>query len=100
MSVDDLAPKAPRILPLRSGVDYSLEDDADRWLADGRRADGGGGAGDNYLSRDQMNLRRAREVYNHHGLSDEALIAGLFRRCFNPTFGQRPNRGRMRSDEG
>ena len=96
MPVDD-SRGVPRILPLRSGVDYSVEDEADRWLADARRA---GDGDDCYLSKDQMNLRRAREVYNHHGQSDAALVAGLFRRCFNPQFGQRPGRSRMRSEDG
>lgn len=87
----------PSFLRLRSGVDYTLEDDADRWLAEGRRA--GKPCEDDYLSRDQLHLRQAKEVYNQHGWSDEALIVGMFRRAYNPHSSQRPTKARLRGSD-
>jgi hypothetical protein len=85
----------PRPMPLRNGVDYTIEEDADRLLADDRRRNG---VQDDYLSKDQMNLRRQKEIYNVNGVSEEMMYSGLFRREHNPLFGHRPTGLRSRDD--
>ena len=89
----------PRSLSLRSGTDYKLEEEADRWLAESRRGVTSMSAKTDYLSREQLALRQSKEVMNHHGVSDASLFSGMYRRAFNPLAGQRP-RGRRTSDDG
>lgn len=91
-------PESPRLLSLKSGVDYSLEEEADRWLAKSREGVTALSEKRDYLTRDQLALRASREVLNQNGFSDEALMSGMFRRCFNPLFGHRP--GRHLHDDG
>mgnify|MGYP003432358083 CR=1 FL=1 len=81
-----------RILNLRSGEDFSVEEEANRWLARSRevitrlcvKRDG--------LSYAQLQLRRSREVFNRNGIADEELMSGLFRRAYNPMSNSRPSR--------
>lgn len=80
----------PGILPLRTGVDFSVEDDAEKLLADDRRALREQGQEVDYLSNDQMILRRQRELIGPYGTPDRALSKGIYRRAFNPNIGQRP----------
>lgn len=89
----------PRTLSLRSGVDWNLEEDADRWLAESRRGVTSMSAKTDYLSKEQLALRQSKEVMNHHGVSDASLFSGMYRRVYNPMSGQRP-KGRRSSDEG
>jgi hypothetical protein len=96
---DDEDRTVPRTLSLRSGVDYHLEEDADRWLAESRRGVTSMSAKTDYLSKEQLALRQSKEVMNHHGVSDSALFSGMYRRAFNPQAGQRP-KGRRSSDDG
>lgn len=82
----------PRPLRLRSGTDYALEEQADALLAESRRGVTALSDKRDYLTHDQLRLRLSREVYNTTGVSDESLAHGLFNRCYNPDFGQRPTR--------
>lgn len=89
----------PHPLHLRSGIDYRLEDVADRWLAESRRGVTSMSAKTDYLSKEQLALRQSKEVMNHHGVSDASLFIGMYRRVFNPLSGKRP-KGRRSSDDG
>lgn len=90
---------APKPLSLKMGTDYKLEEDADRWLAESRRGVTSMSAKTDYLSKEQLALRQSKEVLNHHGVSDAALFSGMYRRAFNPLYGQRP-KSRRNSDDG
>ena len=81
----------PRPLVLRSGEKLNLEEDAERLLAADRRQSESKDKTD-YFSREQMILRRNREVYSANGVPDASLISGIYKRAFNPDFGHRPNR--------
>lgn len=83
-----------QLIRLRSGIDFGLEEEADRLLADGRRGLTRLEDKKDYLTRDQMNLRMSREVLNHHGVPDASLIRGMFRRSYNPGSQDRPRRNR------
>ncbi len=83
-------------MSLRNGVDWKLEEDADRLLADGRRNDPVSKT--DYLSKEQLALRRSKEVLNGNGVPDASLFSGMYRRCFNPLFGQR-SKGEKNSGE-
>lgn len=93
---DYLEPPSP--LSLRSGVDYSVEERADRLLATGREGVTALCDKRDYLTKDQLSLRAQKEVMNVNGISDESLMSGLFRRAYNPLAGHRP-RGLRHSDE-
>lgn len=88
-----------RPMSLRSGVDYRLEEDADRWLAESRRGVTSMSAKTDYLSKEQLALRQSKEVMNQNGVSDASLFIGMYRRAFNPLSGHRPS-GRRSSDDG
>lgn len=93
MSADDgsFTIADPSILPLRNGVDYSVEDDTEKLLATDRRELRGQGVDVDYLTTDQLLLRRLRELTGPYGTPDPALSkGGMYRRTFNPNFGQRP----------
>jgi hypothetical protein len=80
-----------KILPLRSGDKNQIEEDAERMLAKGRRQEDDADKTE-YLSREQYILRKNREVYSTTGVPDSSLISGLYKRAYNPEFGNRPNR--------
>lgn len=86
-----------KILSLRSGDRNATEEDAERLLATGRRKQVCDPA-DVYLSREQMILRRSKEVYNMHGTPDASLVRGIYRRAYNPLAGQRPTGSRNNDD--
>jgi hypothetical protein len=88
----------PKILSLRSGTNFKAEDEADRLLAEGRRGVTSMTDKTDYLSHEQLALRRAKEVFNVNGVSDSSLYHGLYRRAYNPMAGQRP-RGNKSSEE-
>jgi hypothetical protein len=87
-----------KLMPLLSGVNYSVEDEADRLLADGRRGTTKLADKTDYLSPEQLALRKSKEVLNHHGVPDSRLFSGMYRRAFNPEAGQRPVRLRSHDD--
>lgn len=92
---EDYCPGAAT-MSLKSGDAHAIEDDAERRLADGRRAQGGTmDERTYYLSREQVVLRQSKEVLNMHGVPDGRLMQGIYRRAHNPQAGQRP-RGMMR----
>lgn len=83
---------AAKPLRLKSGEDYKLEEQAAALLAQGRIGITALCDKRDYLTRDQLDLRAQKEVLNSHGVAEEALYPGLFRRSYNPLFGQRPKR--------
>lgn len=85
--------KKPGQMKLKSGPDWALEEEADRWLAEARRELNDPEDRD-YFTKDQLNLRSSREITNSSGVCDEALVRGLFKRSYNPNFGQRPKKVR------
>ena len=95
---DDEAPKPPRPMSLRSGVDYKLEEEADKMLADSRRGVTSMSAKTDYLSKEQLALRQSKEVLNRQGVPDASFMSGMYRRVFNPLYGQRP-KGKRTSDD-
>jgi hypothetical protein len=98
--MEDFCPP-PSLLSLRSGESHAVEDDAEKRLADGRRASSQ--TMDDrtfYLSREQVALRQSKEVLNMHGVPDGRLYAGLYRRTFNPLTGQRPTGQAGSSEDG
>lgn len=87
----------PSIMPLRSGVDFSVEDRTEALLADDRRtarAQGQPVIAD-YLTPDQITLRHAREVIGPLGVTDPSMVHGIYRRAHNPMAGQRPTKLRQ-----
>ena len=89
----------PRVLRLRSGKDESVEEEADRLLAQSREGVTALSEKRDFLTRDQLMLRASREVLNRNGFSDSSLMSGLFRRTYNPLFGQRPHKGYAHSED-
>ena len=71
-------------LALISGVDYIVEEQANKWLARGREGVTKLEDKRDYLTPDQLQLRASKEVLNINGIPDEALFRGLFRRAHNP----------------
>jgi hypothetical protein len=86
-------------LPLISGTNYAIEDEADRILAAGRRGTTRYSEKTEYLSPEQLAFRKSKEVMNHHGVPDSRLFCGMYRRAYNPEAGQRP-RNLRNHDEG
>lgn len=83
----------PQVLPLRSGDVNTIEEEAEKILAKGRRQDEDADKTE-YLSREQHILRKNREVYSSTGVPDASLISGIYKRVYNPEFGHRPRRAR------
>lgn len=87
---------------LRSGDKNPIEEDAEKLLAAGRRkalaADPESVEKNDYLSREQLTLRRNKEVYSTTGAPDASLVRGLYKRSYNPEFGNRPGRARGGDD--
>ena len=82
----------PAVMRLKSGEDYGIEEQAAAWLAKGREGVTALRDKRDYLTKDQLLLRAAKEILPTNGFSDEAIRCGLFRRAFNPTFGHRPGK--------
>lgn len=76
---------------LKSGVDFALEEEADRLLAESRKGVTALSEKRDYLTKDQLQLRAQREITNRTGVCDESIIRGSFRKAYNPQFGQRPH---------
>ena len=45
-----------------------------------------------WLTPDQLDMRRKREVLNKNGVPDSALIVGIYGRAYNPMMGRRPRK--------
>lgn len=69
---------------------YDEEESADGLLAQDRRVAATVAEENIYLSREQMHLRRSREVVNVNGVPDGRLKQGIYRRVYNPQAGSRP----------
>jgi hypothetical protein len=82
---------------VRCGVDWDLEEQADRILADSRRGVTKLSEKKDILTNEQLNLRRSREVYNHVGTPEPHIVSGLYRRAYNPRAHDRPTK--LRSSE-
>jgi hypothetical protein len=87
------------VLSLRNGVDFSLEEQADHLLADGRRGANRASDTRDWLTKEQLTLRRQKEVYNSNGIPDGRLVCGIYRRAFNPTLGCRPTKATKTSED-
>jgi hypothetical protein len=90
---------------LRSGGDsYSpgpksqVEEEAHKILAAERRGVTSMADKTDYLSCEQYGLRKSKEIFNHIGVPDASLMRGMYRRAYNPEFGNRPG-GQAKSDE-
>lgn len=83
---------------LRSGDDYKCEEAAAVILAKSREGITALSEKRDFLTADQLKLRYQKEVPNQNGFSDESLMSGMFRREYNPLFGNRPG-ARMHSGE-
>ena len=88
-----------RALSLRSGIDWTLEEQADTLLARSK-ATLGAPVDYQYLSGDQLDLRANREIGNHLGVADASLVAGVYRRTHNPLMGTRPRKQGHSHDDG
>lgn len=90
---------AGHLMSLRSGIDWSLEEQADILLARAK-ATTGAPVDYQYLSSDQLDLRANREIGNHLGVADASLVAGVYRRAHNPLAGTRPGKLGRSHDDG
>lgn len=88
----------PRPMRLRNGEDRRCEDEAAAWLAKSREGVTALRDMRDFLTKDQLTLRGQKEVLNSHGVADQSLYPGLFRRAYNPLTHQRP-RGLRNSEE-
>lgn len=77
-----------------SGVDWELEEEADRILADYRR-EHPIISEEEYLvlSKGQMDRRAQKEILNKQSFPEAHLYSGLYRRAYNPHIGKRPRSG-------
>ena len=71
---------------LKSGIDATLEEEADRLLAEDRRARGVTRHSDmqDYFSEGQLYRRTSREVITSAGVPDASLYCGIFKRTYCP----------------
>ncbi|QIG58372.1 hypothetical protein SEA_SKOG_220 [Gordonia phage Skog] len=82
----------PRLGSVRMGVDFDLETLADEFLRESRQGLTRLADKQDYLTAEQLDLRRGREVYNSNGVPDVHISSGLYRRAYNPLAGKRPTR--------
>lgn len=89
---DDLEGRA--LVNKMYGVDWELEEEADRILADYRR-ENPIISQEEYLvlSKGQMDRRSQKEILNKQSYPEAHLYSGLYRRAYNPHFGKRPRSG-------
>jgi hypothetical protein len=85
-------------MALRSGENHPVEQEAEKALADGRRAQDKGAEKIDYLSREQMILRQSKEILNEKGVPDAHLVRGLYKRAYNPEAGKRPTKASKSED--
>lgn len=77
---------------LYSGINPPLEEEANRILAESRKGITNHSEKNDYLSDEQLLMRYTREVYNQNGFPDKSIVAGYYRRSYNPNMGKRPTR--------
>lgn len=77
---------------IKCGVDWELEALADQLLCESRKGVTRVSEKRDFLTADQLERRRAREVYNRNGVPDPHLYSGLYRRAYNPDAGTRPSK--------
>lgn len=82
---------------VHSGINSSLEEQANAILREGRRGVTALSEKKYYLTEEQLSLRQAREVLNSNGFPDPSIRQGLYRRVYSPLAGTRP--GRRPSDD-
>jgi hypothetical protein len=92
----EAAIKVKRI-PLRSGDGNAVEEETEKYLAAARRKNPKEST--DYLSRDQLILRQKKEVYNVNGMPDAHLMSGMYKKVYNPQFGNRPGNAAKNSDD-
>lgn len=85
---------------LYCGIAPSLEEEANRWLAEARKGVTNHSDKQDYLSEEQLQMRYSREVYNENGFPDRAIVSGLYRRVYNPFIGKRPSKLTSQPEEG
>ena len=83
----------------KNGIDWNLEDQANRILADGRRGTTKHSEMTDYLSPSQLARRMNREVYPASGIPDPHLVSGLFKRSYIPERKAGPRDGRLEIEE-
>jgi hypothetical protein len=74
----------------RSGMNYKVEEEANRILAVGREGITSLEGKRDYLTDDQLALRASKEILNSQGVPDASICSGLFRRAHNEFAGKRP----------
>lgn len=94
----DYAEVSSWCMSLRDGVDFSLEEQADQFLAGGRRGVHRLSDPRDWLTKEQLTLRRQKEVYNTNGMPDARLVVGIYKRAYNPHIGSRPTKA-VKSEE-
>jgi len=77
---------------IKCGVDWDLESQADELLKKSRAGLTKVSDKQDFLTTDQLERRREREVYSQNGVPDANLYCGLFRRAWNPFAGKRPTK--------
>ena len=82
----------------KSGINFELEKEANALLRHSRQGVTALSEKQDFFTEEQMALRLQREVYNINGFPDPHINSGLFRRAYNPNFGNRPV-GRPNSEE-
>lgn len=80
----------PKYLSSKSGMNYKVEEEANKLLAIGREGVTRLEDKRDYLTDDQLALRASKEILNSQGVPDASIVSGLFRRTYNPLSGQRP----------
>jgi len=81
------------------GVNFTLEEQANAILREGRRGITALSQKKDYFTEEQLALRRDREVYNVNGVPDCHIMSGLYKRAYNPGAGSRPTGLRVNSEE-
>ena len=72
------------------GVNFSLEQQANAILREGRAGITALSEKKDYLTDEQLALRLQREVYNINGVPDVHIRSGIYRRAYSPLAGRRP----------
>lgn len=69
---------------LRRGIDWQLEDEANRILAEGRRGITKHSMKKDYLSPSQLSRRKNREVMPTQGFPEKHIVSGMAKRAYAP----------------
>lgn len=79
---------APGNVPM--GINFSLEEQANAILREGRRGVTALSEKKDYFTEEQMALRLKHEVYNVNGVPDVHIRSGLYKRAYNSLTTSRP----------